>query len=368
MSAAERIDASSATEDDHARAEREAGEMPNAARPTAQGFATIPIGEVADEGPVTWRVRDLWTEEAVGVVAGEPKTYKSFLTAHIGVCVAAGVPVLGTYEVSKGRVLMFNAEDRPAMTRSRMAQMCVAMGLELSALDLRLINVPVLRLDDAAQIASLRATVARERPALLILDPLRDLHTLDENDARAVSGLLMPLRAIQRECHCAVMVVHHMAKLTEVNKRPGQRMRGSGALHGWVDSALYLAKGAGEDVAVHVEHRGAPTPSAFGFAVRRAGMEGHESLTLERTSGVPSKAPGVDLERGLRIIREAPRPISADAFRKAFGNHDDADDTLAKLRAANAVKQVSYQGEDVNGKARTFKGWTVATPGEADGL
>ena len=157
--------------------------------PTAADiFEMVDIASVPDEGPARWLVDGLWSDQAVGIVGGEPKSFKSFLTTHLAVAVAAGVPALGKHAVAQGRVLMFNAEDRPAMTRDRVAKMCRALDVSLAGLPLKLISVPVLRLDDAAEVARLSRSVASVRPALLILDPLRDLHGLDENDAKNRRG------------------------------------------------------------------------------------------------------------------------------------------------------------------------------------
>ena len=41
-----------------------------------------------------WLIEDLWAEEAVGIVGGEPKCCKSFLALDIAVSVASGTPCL----------------------------------------------------------------------------------------------------------------------------------------------------------------------------------------------------------------------------------------------------------------------------------
>lgn len=229
-------------------------------------FPTITVAAVPDEGPVKWLVRELWQDQAVGIVGGEPKSYKSFVSTQIAVCVASGKPIFGEHETQQGRVLMFNAEDRPSMTRNRVHQMCRAMDVNIATLDFHLVNVPALRLDDAEQMERLDRTVGQLKPVLVILDPLRDLHGLDENDAQVVSALLAPLRVMQRVHGCSVMVVHHMAKATEFSRRAGQRLRGSSALHGWIDSAIYLTHKDGA-IKVEPEHRGAPPVDSFTFKV-----------------------------------------------------------------------------------------------------
>jgi RecA-family ATPase len=62
-----------------------------------------------------WLVDGLWSEQAVGIIGGEPKCGKSFLALDLAVAVAAGIPCLRRFAVSHtGRVLLYPAEDGPA--------------------------------------------------------------------------------------------------------------------------------------------------------------------------------------------------------------------------------------------------------------
>ena len=59
-----------------------------------------------------WLVDGLWSEQAVGIIGGEPKCGKSFLALDLAVAVAAGIPCLRRFAVSRpGRVLLYPAED-----------------------------------------------------------------------------------------------------------------------------------------------------------------------------------------------------------------------------------------------------------------
>ena len=67
-----------------------------------------------------WLVEGLWSEEAVGIIGGEPKCCKSFLALDLAVAVAAGVPRLRRFAVSRpGRVLLYPAEDALHFVRRR---------------------------------------------------------------------------------------------------------------------------------------------------------------------------------------------------------------------------------------------------------
>ena len=63
-----------------------------------------------------WLVTSLWSEEAVGIIGGEPKCCKSFLALDLALdlaaAVAAGTPCLRRFAVPRpGRVLLYAAED-----------------------------------------------------------------------------------------------------------------------------------------------------------------------------------------------------------------------------------------------------------------
>ena len=80
-----------------------------------------------------WLVTDLWSEEAVGIIGGEPKCCKSFLALDLAVSVAAGTPCLRRFAVPRpGRVLLYAAEDALHIVRRRLEGICAAAGLRLA--------------------------------------------------------------------------------------------------------------------------------------------------------------------------------------------------------------------------------------------
>jgi hypothetical protein len=316
----------------------------NRSTPTDDGFPVQRIAMVPDPGPTQWLVRDIWLSEGCGIIGGEPKSFKSFCAAQAATCVASGLPMFGRHEVQQGTVLMFNAEDKPGDTRERIARMCRSLDVEFGALPLHLIDVPAIRLDDARQVAKLSRTVAKLKPVLLILDPLRNLHDGDENDAQLTSALLSPLRIIQREHHCAVMLVHHMAKLTETQRRPGQRLRGSSALHGWVDSALYLTHKDGS-ILVEPEHRSAPTIEPFSFTVENAHTDRGEALWLEAESLSDAAEQTAARDRTavlensiIAALQEASEPLTGrDIRKKVKGRAEVIVETIKRLVATRLL-------------------------------
>ena len=109
-----------------------------------------------------WLVDGLWSEEAVGIIGGEPKCCKSFLALDLAVAVAAGTPCLRRFAVARpGRVLLYPAEDALHVVRRRLDGICAAAGAALAELDVQVITAPSLRLDLEADRARLDETVAR---------------------------------------------------------------------------------------------------------------------------------------------------------------------------------------------------------------
>ena len=204
-----------------------------------------------------WLVDQLWSEEAVGIIGGEPKCCKSFLALDLAVAVAAATPCLRRFAVSRpGRVLLYPAEDALHIVRRRLEGICAAAGVVLPELDIQVITAPSLRLDLDADRARLDEAVGRLKPRLLVLDPFVRLHRIDENVSGEVAPLLAFLRELQRRHAVAVAVVHHARKGAGAI-RAGQALRGSSEFHAWGDSNLYLRRDSNDRIVLTVEHRAA---------------------------------------------------------------------------------------------------------------
>jgi RecA-family ATPase len=240
-----------------------------------------------------WLVEGLWSEEAVGIIGGEPKCCKSFLALDLAVAVAAGTPCLGRFAVARpGRVLLYPAEDALHVVRRRLEGISAAAGVALPDLDVQVITAPSLRLDLEADRARLEQTVATLKPRLLILDPFVRLHRIDENVSGDVAPLLAFLRELQRRHATAIAVVHH-ARKGAGTVRAGQALRGSSEFHAWGDSNLYLRRDGDDRIVLTVEHRAAAAIAAVtlqlnqgdhGLALRPVHADRQNQPSVEATS------------------------------------------------------------------------------------
>jgi AAA domain len=205
-----------------------------------------------------WLIEGLWTNQAVGIVGGEPKCCKSFLALDLAVAVASGADALRRFRtLQTGPVLLYAGEDPLHVVRGRLQGIAHAAAIAFEGLDVHAITAPTLRLDLRADQQRLVETVRAVEPKLLVLDPFVRLHRIDENAAAEVAPVLGFLRNLQRRFGTAVLLVHHARKAAN-HVRAGQALRGSSELHAWGDSNLYLRR-KGERLVLAVEHRAAPS-------------------------------------------------------------------------------------------------------------
>lgn len=293
---------------------------------------TLPVVRLSkiDAAPTArrWLVEGLWSEEAVGFVGGTPKSGKTWLALEIAVAVASGRPCLGRYAVSNpGPVLLFAAEDAPPDVRLRGAGLAKARGIDFERLAVGLIHQPVLRLDLDEDRRALASTVAQIQPRLLVLDPLVRLHRGDENSSAEISDLLGFLRQLQREHHVAVLLVHHIRKSGA--SQPGQALRGSGDLHAWGDSNLYLLRRE-QQVVLQAEHRAQPAPPPVALT-----LEGTPPRLVVRDLEASPELP--DLER--RVLESLARePMTRGALRDLLRvRNESLGEVIERLEAAGRV-------------------------------
>ena len=259
-----------------------------------------------------WLVTGLWAEQAVGIVGGEPKSFKSFLALDLAVAVATGSPCLRRFPVpNPGPVLLYAAEDALDIVRARLDGICGAAGVHLSNLDLQVITAPSLRLDLPHDRAMLEHTVAALSPRLLILDPFVRLHRIDENSSAEVAPLLAFLRHLQRHHQLAVIVVHH-AKKGASRLRDGQALRGSSEFHAWGDSNLFLRRRR-DHLILTVEHRGAPSPAPIPLTLTSDG----DALALavsDRTDPATPTSRSLD-DRITAAVADSATPLAVAQLR-----------------------------------------------------
>jgi hypothetical protein len=302
----------------------------------------VRVGELSPEesGP-TWLVEGLWTRSAVGFIGGAPKLGKTWLGLDLLLSVATGTSCLGRYRVEeRGETLAYLAEDQPSEVRKRLDALCRDRGLDVRDVAVNIITAPSLRLDLDSDRQRLADAVHRISPKLLLLDPLVRLHRRNENDAAEVSELLAYLRELQRVSGVAIAIVHHMRK---DGTGDGQALRGSGDLHAWTDSALYLTRVRGQ-LTLRAEHRSAPSPAPIGLELGRG--EGDGALHLEvkedenPAAGNPAPPQSSLAQRLLQVLARTAAPMTRAELRDQLRvNNERLGRALEQLEAEARIRR-----------------------------
>lgn len=200
--------------------------------------------------PPKWLIDGIWQSGTYGMIAGEPKTYKSVQATDLALSVASGRPYLGHFPVTlTGAVLYIQEENNPQTVQDRIFKIAYAKGLLTSTgdgwaladdLPMYFSNNYGINLTDVASRELIEETIKKIKPVLIILDPLyMMLGQVDENSAKEVGDVLRWLTYLRNEYGVALLLCHHYNK-GGLNTRGGQRVRGSSAFHAWVESALYV--------------------------------------------------------------------------------------------------------------------------------
>lgn len=255
-----------------------------------------------------WMIEGLWTAQSHGIIAGEPKTRKSYLADDIGLSVATGTGVLGHFPVKqRGPVLLIQEEISDAEQKKRLRYMAVAKGLGgesekvgrsgisvvfPNSVPLYLRNRKSFDLTSVEEMEKMTNVVVELEIILLILDPLQlMLGQANENHAHEVRPILQNLLKLKEATGVGIIIVHHYSKNQE--KQGGQRMLGTQAFHGWCESALYLDKPEPSVTRVQREFRNfEPMPD---FDVEYLG--GNERYDVQVVEKKPKRPPRTSFDR-----------------------------------------------------------------------
>ena len=295
-----------------------------------------------DESPpdARWLIESLWADSGVGVIGGTPKSFKSWLGLEIACAVASGTDCLGRLGVPRaGPTLVYLAEDDLSEVRIRLEHLARSKGLSLEELDVHVICAPTLRLDLERDLKRLAKTVGLIKPRFLLLDPFVRLHRTDENNASDISYILGHLRTLQRHYDTAVCVVHHTRKSSSSGQR-GQALRGSGDLHAWGDSNLYLTW-TKKGLELSIEHRSAPCPDPL-YVELDSGPHPHLRLVAPDDNEPPPLT-----DRVLAELRKLDEPITRTRLREKLAvQNKRLGDALSELERLGRIR-------------RTKDGWKI---------
>ena len=247
------------------------GEEPERKLPAPMGIAALLDVEEPDE---EWLVEGLVPAGGNVLMAGYPKTYKTFVLLDLAVSLASGTPFMGKFTVPQRRragvVLM---EDQAHRVRWRLKRLCAGRALDLADLDgfLHFWFRPPLRLNDptALELAEYAGELDLD---FLGVDSWSYVASGDSNSADEVTPQLQALSyARTKRDGLTVQLTHHARKdygKKDAGTRLTDEIRNSGAFGAWYDCGMVLSRtDETSPVTVRSELRDFATPDPFAFTV-----------------------------------------------------------------------------------------------------
>jgi hypothetical protein len=307
-------------------------------------FQTIAAAQLGDPTtPLAWLLTDLVLVGGACILGGAAKQGKSYFAFELAVAIASGTAAAGRFAVpTPGPVLLCAAEDPAAVVVRRLAALAAARDRALASLPIEIIVETGVQLPQGLD--RLAATIAARTPRLLLLDPLIRFHRADENSAAEMAVILDGLRALARTTGCAILLVHHTRKAA-VGGAVGLGLRGSGDLAAFGDANLALRRLTPDGLLeLRVEHRATACPPPL--RLRLCVEEDPVLRTTFRCDDAVALDPLRD--RLLRLVRDAPTPLSTAALRTALGVRNQT--LLTLLRRLVAEEALRRAGRD---------GWTL---------
>jgi hypothetical protein len=189
---------------------------------------------------------------ALCVIAGDPKAGKSFLGMGMAVDVAAGRSWLDAFTVPlAGNVLYISNEGSDSGAWVRFNALLGSLNGERPAVQKRLWqrwNKPF-RFDrrdtkgKLVDLAQLGATITKLKLDLVVIDTMRGAWGGKENDNDEMDKAVRPLMDLARRTDCAIVLIHHLSKVSETNQDEEifARIRGGGALRALCDTGIAVA-------------------------------------------------------------------------------------------------------------------------------
>lgn len=181
---------------------------------------------------------------------GKDGTGKTMFMQRVCTCLASGKRILTRADGRRVRCMMILSEDTMPAIVDRQKKLCRQIGIDFSSIDgtlhipanLMEIDVKMTTFDrnmtmqPTAFYKAIQRYVERERPELIVLDPISDIYADEENRREKVSQFMRSMNSLASQYNIAVVLIGHPAKAE------GSEYSGSGAWSSKSRSRLFMQK------------------------------------------------------------------------------------------------------------------------------
>jgi len=201
-------------------------------------------------GDQDWAVDKIIPNEGITIISGAPKSFKSWISLHIAMCIENGLAVFGKYQATQGGVLIIDEENHLRIIKNRLKM----LGMNSSSNpELVLLNQKGFMASDPKQVCFIADLCDRLKINVVILDSLVRIHRSDENSSKDMSELFDQIKFLCQKGK-TVIVLHHERKEGMYKSSAQSRMRGSSDISAVVDSHIAVKKDPKDKTKLTVEH------------------------------------------------------------------------------------------------------------------
>lgn len=211
---------------------------------------------LASPEPVSWAVPELLPCRGLAFIGAPPKSAKTVFALNWAYALAGGRAFMRG-ALQPMRVLYVERELGMPVISTRLASIHSAAqsdaALDNLALHCRSKHAISLT-PNSLGLANLAAMVAEFRPTIVMLDPLRNFFTGDENDSDAAMRVVGSMYDLADRFECAFVVVHHTGKPKENgawSATSPEALRGSSHFFAAGDSYLMIQRTGNFSLTVH---------------------------------------------------------------------------------------------------------------------
>jgi AAA domain len=185
-----------------------------------------------------WAVPDI-VPEGLTIIAGKPKTGKSWMALDFAIAVAGGSHALCNIKCEPGDVLLIALEDTPRRLHGRIR--AVLQGKSPPA---ALAIATTWKRTDEGGLEDIRAWLATHRSArLVVIDTLQKVRGARKRDAGVYAddyAAVADIKKLADEFTVPILLVHHLNK--EGNSDPLMAVSGTAGITGSADTILVLQR------------------------------------------------------------------------------------------------------------------------------
>lgn len=289
--------------------------------------------QATDFPPVSWVIEG-FLPEGVAILAGKPKSGKSWLALQMGSGVAGGSDVLGRVTV-QGSVLYAALEDNNRRLKARLEMQLPPPKIWPTQLFLAT-EWP--RIHEGGLDTIERWVANADKPRLVIIDTLATIRSPKRSNEGQYQADYMDLRGLHRIAAIhgiAILIVHHVRKAEADD--PFDKISGTNGLAGAADTTFVLCQSAGGKV---LKGRGrdlAELDCALSFDAKTG---------LWTDQGQPSEAHATKARQEIRSAMENGHSTPKEITRETGIDYDVCAKTLQRMvrdGGAEKLKRGTYR-------------------------